>query len=147
MQRTKALSNAATAILIVSVLMLFKRHSLIASHPAGLVVQGAAILLMLWARVTFGLRSFHFSANTTAGSLVTTGPYRFVRHPIYSAVLIFIWTGVLANPIATVSLALAVVGTLASAVRIWAEERFLNETYQSYRSYAARTKRVIPYVV
>jgi len=45
---------------------------------------------MLWARLTFGGRSFHAGANPTAGGVVTTGPYRFVRHPIYAAILYFL---------------------------------------------------------
>jgi len=54
---------------------LFVIHHLIASNPILLVVQASAVLLMLWARVTFGRRSFHATANTTEGGLVTTGPY------------------------------------------------------------------------
>jgi protein-S-isoprenylcysteine O-methyltransferase Ste14 len=42
------------------------------------------------ARVTFGRRSFHAAANPTAGGLVTTGPYRLIRHPIYTAACLFV---------------------------------------------------------
>lgn len=37
-------------------------------------LQVLAVLLMVWARVTFGARSFHASAGPTEGQLVTTGP-------------------------------------------------------------------------
>ena len=60
-------------------------------------VQVAAVLLMVWARMTFGRRSFHAAANPTAGGLVTWGPYRYWRHPIYSAILLFLWSGVLSH--------------------------------------------------
>src|SRR6476619_3918762 len=88
-------SLVATLILMVSVVTLFLSHSLIAKLPVGIAFQIAAAVLMLWARVTFGARSFHATANPTEGGLVTSGPYRFWRHPIYAAVLLFVWTGVL----------------------------------------------------
>ena len=61
----------------------------------GIAVQAAAIVLMVWARLTFGRRSFHAAANPTSGGLVTSGPYRFVRHPIYAAACYFVWAGAL----------------------------------------------------
>ena len=56
-----------------------------------------AFLLILWARVTFGRRSFHVVANPTEGGLVTSGPYRYIRHPIYAAICLFTWVGVAAH--------------------------------------------------
>lgn len=35
--------------------------------------------------------------SIAAGGLVTNGPYRFIRHPIYTAVCLFVWTGVLSS--------------------------------------------------
>lgn len=101
---------------------------------------------MLWARVTFGIRSFYAAANPTHGGLVTTGPYRYVRHPIYAAVLLFVWVGVLTH-ISTLALSLAVLVSAATAVRISAEERLIVRRYPEYAAYAARTKRLIPLVL
>ena len=64
-----------------------QRQELFAGSAPGLVVQVFAIGLMIAARITFGLRSFHAAANPTAGGLVTRGPYALLRHPIYAAVL------------------------------------------------------------
>ena len=139
----RAASIVATAGLVVVVLALFRTQALVAPSPAGLVVQGGAILLMLWARVTFGRRSFHFAANPTAGELVTWGPYRWMRHPIYAAVLLFVWTGVLTH-LSPLVVALGIAATAATAVRMRGEERLLAERYPEYGAYAARTKRIVP---
>ena len=139
-------SRSATVVLIAAVVCLLLRHALFA-HGAGFVAaQVAAALLMLWARLTFGLRSFHAAASPTEGALVTTGPYRFVRHPIYAAILLFVWAGVASNA-SLVSLLTALTATGAIATRIATEERLVVARYPEYAAYAARTKRVIPFVL
>jgi protein-S-isoprenylcysteine O-methyltransferase Ste14 len=132
-------------VLVLTIVGLYFTHSLFGHGPLTIGLQVAAILLMLWARVTFGLRSFHYAANPTEGGLVTTGPYRFIRHPIYAAILLFVWTGVSANW----SLRAAALGLLATAMtflRMIFEERLVRERYPEYADYARRTRRVIPYI-
>jgi protein-S-isoprenylcysteine O-methyltransferase Ste14 len=141
-------SVLATVVLIATVILLFQRHTLIARHPVGIALQVIAAGLMLWARWTFGMRSFHAAATPTAGALVTTGPYRYWRHPIYAAVLLFLWAGVLGQgglPSRT-SFLLAALATLMTAIRIQAEETLLHTAFPEYPAYAARTKRLLPFV-
>jgi protein-S-isoprenylcysteine O-methyltransferase Ste14 len=144
-----ARSLLATMLLAVCVVLLVLRHSLFAANPIGIALQVLAALLMLWARLTFGMRSFHATANPTAGGLVSTGPYRYWRHPIYAAVLLFMWTGVLAHGAAPalIDLALATIATLMIIVRVLAEEQLLRVAIPEYASYATRTKRFIPFVL
>ena len=142
-------SIAATVILVVAVVALYLRRELLGTGPASISVQVLAVLLMLWARVTFGRRSFHAAANPTAGGLVTWGPYRYWRHPIYAAILLFLWAGVLGHGLDPVALGLAALGTLMTAVRIASEERLLRAEFPGdggYAAYARRTKRIVPYV-
>lgn len=141
-------SLVAVVILVGAILALYRVHSLIAQTTVGLTLQGLAIALMLWARVTFGMRSFHATANPTAGGLVSSGPYRFWRHPIYAAVLLFVWTGVLSQGVmpTAIAIAIAVLATAMSAVRIVAEEKLLRASMPEYAAYAERTKRLVPFV-
>jgi protein-S-isoprenylcysteine O-methyltransferase Ste14 len=78
--------------------------------------------------------------------LVTTGPYHFIRHPIYTAALLFTWAGAIANW-SLAAFGLAVGLTLGAAVRMWCEEQMVVVTYPAYREYAKVTKRVIPGVL
>jgi len=142
----RKVSLGATAILVVAVLSLLFRRSLFAHAPLFLALQVAAGALMLWARLTFGGRSFHAGADPTQGGVVTTGPYRFVRHPIYGAILLFVWAGVVAHG-TTLSVLTGIVATAALAVRTVAEEELVFEAYPEYAEYARHTKRVIPFVL
>jgi protein-S-isoprenylcysteine O-methyltransferase Ste14 len=119
-------------------------HSLLSPSPVVIAVQCAAFGLMLWARATFGRRSLHASADPTAGGLVTTGPYHFIRHPIYTAACLFGWAGIVANW----SLVAAMLGVLlfvGAVGRMLCEERLVTEMYPAYRDYAKVTKRMLPY--
>jgi Putative protein-S-isoprenylcysteine methyltransferase len=145
----KKRSLLATMVLVVCVVALLARHSLLAANPIAIAFQALAALLMLWARLTFGMRSFHASASPTAGGLVTSGPYRYWRHPIYAAILLFVWAGVLSHgmPPMLVDLALAALATAMTMVRVQAEEQLLRVAMPEYAHYAAHTKRFIPFLL
>ena len=120
------------------------RQALIAAGPAGLAVQALSLGIMVAARLTFGLRSFKASAAPSEGGLVTSGPYKYLRHPIYAAALYLTWAGVLTH-LSLVNFLLGMVPTIGLAIRMLAEERLVAEKYPEYAAYAARTPRVIPF--
>ena len=95
---------------------------------------------------TFGMRSFHLAANPTAGGLVTTGPYHVLRHPIYAAVIWFVWAGVACHW-STRTILAAAVATAGLVTRMMLEEAQLRSRYREYPAYMARTSRVLPYVL
>lgn len=101
---------------------------------------------MLWARLTFGLRSFHYAANTTQGGLITRGPYRYIRNPIYAAAWLVIWTGVAVHW-SPVNALLAVIVAAMLIVRIVCEEPLLRATYPEYAEYSRKTARLVPFVI
>lgn len=142
----RSVSLVATTVLVVAVVSLLLQRLLFAHQPGFIALQAAAGLLMLWARLTFGGRSFHAGADPTKGGVVTTGPYRFVRHPIYTAILVFVWAGVASHG-AILGVLIAIVATAAIAVRIGSEEALVLEQYPEYAEYARRTKRIVPFVL
>jgi protein-S-isoprenylcysteine O-methyltransferase Ste14 len=138
-------STIGLGIAILSAVALTFQNSFLAVGVVAIAVQILAALLMLWARLTFGLRSFHASADPTEGGLVTSGPYRYLRHPIYAAILYFFGAGILSH----ISLSNVLFGlglTIGLFMRIFAEENLVRERYPAYADYASRTKRIIPFV-
>src|SRR5689334_18755918 len=136
-------SIVAVLVLVVTLMLLLRRGELLGAGPVSIALQAIAVLLMVWARVTFGRRSFHAAADPTAGGLVTWGPYRYWRHPIYSAILLFLWSGALSHGLDPVAIALAAVGTVVTIVRVLSEESLLRAEFtgsDGYDAYARRTK-------
>jgi protein-S-isoprenylcysteine O-methyltransferase Ste14 len=142
----KLLSLLGYLLMAAGLVGLLAIHALVAPSPAAIALQAVAVALMIWARLTFGVRSFHATANTTRGGLVTTGPYRYVRHPIYTSILLFAVGSLVGNPSWPAG-GLVFVIVLGAVARIRLEERFLLARYPEYAAYAARTKRMVPYIV
>jgi protein-S-isoprenylcysteine O-methyltransferase Ste14 len=141
----KTLSVVSTVASVVAVVGLLLGRGLFSPAPAVIFVQALAAALMIWARLTFGARSFHFAANPTEGGLVTHGPYRYLRHPIYAAVIIFAAAGIAAH----LCILNGFWGLLLAAgmvTRALCEERLLRVRYPEYEEYARHTWRMIPFV-
>ena len=143
----KTLSILGYAGMIGGLLGLLAARSLFSSSPLVISVQVLAFVLFLWARVTFGRRSYHVVADPTEGGLVTGGPYRYIRHPIYAAFCLFTSAGVAANWSWSWSAGLCGGLVLGSAVlRIFCEESLVAARYPEYAQYSGTTWRMIPYI-
>ena len=141
----KTLSIFGYIGMIGGLVCLLATRSLFSSSPFVISLQVVAFLLFLWARVTFGRRSYHVVADPTEGGMVTDGPYQYIRHPIYAAFCLFTWAGVAAHWSWSSGLCGGLI--LVSAVmRIFCEEALAQERYPEYAQYKATTWRMIPYV-
>jgi protein-S-isoprenylcysteine O-methyltransferase Ste14 len=141
----KLLSLFGYLAMVLGLLALIVMRRLLSHSWVVIILQTLGTALMIWARVTFGRRSFHLAANPTEGGLVTTGPYRFIRHPIYTGVCLLVVGSLGAYPELRTALAVCsvFVGVL---VRILSEEALVIQRYPEYLQYSARTWRMIPYV-
>jgi protein-S-isoprenylcysteine O-methyltransferase Ste14 len=140
------LSAAGLLLMVAGLLLLFWNHGLFSPSPIVIAVQILAFILMIWARATFGRRSFHATASPTEGGLVTTGPYRYVRHPIYAAALSIAWAGVFGN-LSVVNIVFGLLAFAGAFVRIRCEETLVRVRYPEYEEYARKTRRLIPFVL
>ena len=101
---------------------------------------------LLFAYSVFFLRkAFMGNVDPVGEALVTTGPYRVVRHPVYLAMLVMC-VGLAIGVRSMLGLALAVFGFLPAAIyRARLEERALEAKYgEEWRVYRDRTRFFFP---
>jgi protein-S-isoprenylcysteine O-methyltransferase Ste14 len=132
-------------VVIAALVLLAATHSLFSSSPFVVAAQAGAVVLLVWARRSFPKGTFRVEAAPGGQSVLRRGPYRFVRHPMYSGALLFLWAGIVSHlSIWNVVIGLAV--TLSAVGRIVAEERLLRSRYPEYDAYARSTKALIPFI-
>lgn len=119
-----------------------------ALRAVAIVLLVGGIAFRWWAVMTLG-KFFTVDVATHADHvLVDTGPFRLVRHPSYTGLLLaFLGFGIsFGNALSLVVLMTPIV--LAFAYRMRVEEKALRKTLGApYEAYCARTKRLIPGVI
>lgn len=117
-----------------------------APWPAwALAVAGA--VLGLWTLAHNRPGNFNIRpAPREGGQLVHTGPYRWIRHPMYSAVITLGAACAWAAGSAWAWLAAAALVAVL-AVKAHFEERWMQQQHPGYAEYRARTRRFLPFIV
>jgi protein-S-isoprenylcysteine O-methyltransferase Ste14 len=114
-------------------------------NAVGLALMIAGIALRAWSMSTLGERFRTFEVRREDRGLETSGPYAIVRHPGYLA---------LAMVDAAVPLVLSVPQMVALVIvpvaimlrRVWHEDELLAAMYPDHAEYAARRRRIFPWI-
>lgn len=145
-------ARAPGLVVIVSIVLLraFNTGTLAVHNPVvrilGMVLLVAGLGLAVWARIYLGRNWGMPMTEKAEPELVTSGPYRFVRHPIYSGLLLgFVGTALATNLYWLIGLAVVGAYFIYSAT---VEERLLTSSFpEAYPRYRAHTKMLIPFVL
>jgi protein-S-isoprenylcysteine O-methyltransferase Ste14 len=152
--RMRQLVGLRLALFVIVILVsrsgAFKGHHTIESNPAlqgiGLGLFLIGLGLALWARVYLGRNWGTPMSEKTDAELVTTGPYRYIRNPIYSGlILAAVGTAVAVSWYWLVAVVFMGVYFIYSAT---VEERTMERLFPNdYPAYKRSTKMLIPYVL
>lgn len=111
---------------------------------AGLVMFGFGGLLLFWALKNLGMNLTDTVVTRKIHTLITTGPYAWVRHPFYDALALFIVGSALAAANWMILLTGAAVFALIVVRTRKEEENLLLRHGAAYRSYFEQTGRFLP---
>jgi protein-S-isoprenylcysteine O-methyltransferase Ste14 len=136
------LAFVACAVALTSVPLLERPSDAAATS---LVVVGDLVALAAWAwlLVSFVSLGRCFGLLPEARGLVTRGPYRLVRHPVYLGEFGAVAGLLLASPTVR-NVGLAAAFAVAQSLRMRLEERALTEEFPEYTAYAGETPRLVP---
>jgi protein-S-isoprenylcysteine O-methyltransferase Ste14 len=139
-------SPAPLIVIISAIAVLAATGNLFAASAPAIAFQVIAVALSIWSRRSFPNGTFRVGAAPGGASIIRRGPYRVIRHPMYAAVLLFIWAAALSHP-SLLPVAVATVVTLTVAIRVVTEERLLRARYPDYVDYARSTKAIVPFIL
>lgn len=129
---------------LIGLMVVYSRG--IFSSWLGMALFLAGALFGLWALRHNRGDNFNIRPDLKEGcDLITTGPYQFVRHPMYTSVMLMTLALAVATPVYLEwsSFLLLIFVLALKAVR---EERLWCEGSAEYKAYMKKTKRFIPFI-
>lgn len=149
---TRMFNSVSTALAVASPLLLlvlpslqFESGELLSVTVAGTALICFGFSLRYWSVITLG-KYFRTTVEIEQGhKVVKTGPYRYIRHPSYSGIILFfIGYGLLSQHWASLAIAAALpAAALIYRIRI-EEQAMAGMIGAEYRDYQKKTKKLIP---
>ncbi|MBW6492641.1 MAG: hypothetical protein K0B15_15770 [Lentimicrobium sp.] len=110
----------------------------------GFILTGLA--LGLYSIYTIRIGNFNISPHVKPdGHMVAHGPYRLLRHPMYTAIMLTIWPMAIGH-FSYIRLAFAIILTIVLIVKLHIEEEYLMQAFIPYREYSRSTYKLIPFI-
>jgi protein-S-isoprenylcysteine O-methyltransferase Ste14 len=110
------------------------------------ILLGLSGMLALWAMKVMKPGNFNIVPHPVEkGIMVSRGPYRLIRHPMYTSILIFAFA-LLAGQFGYIKLTVSLVLVAGLIVKMIYEEGLLRDHFPDYKEYMGKTKRIIPLV-
>lgn len=115
---------------------------------SGVGIALAGFALLQWAQNTLGKNWSDTPRMIKEQSLITSGPYHFVRHPIYTAFLLILGSTLLISANWLIGFAWIGMTVLEVASRIGFEEKLMLEYFgDQYHEYMKRTGKLLPKII
>lgn len=114
-------------------------------HPVTILVFCGSGLLGLWALRTMGNGNIRIRPEPLPDvRLVLAGPYRLIRHPMYTSVLGL--TGAFLFPLQLPTILAWIVLLIVLLAKMFREERMMKQRFAAYSDYCQRSWRLLPYI-
>ncbi len=106
----------------------------------------ASVMLIGWAVFAMRKSKLRIMPEPSARAiLITDGPYHYIRHPMYTAVLLFS-VGLLICNFSVLRLVLIIALTIVLIIKLTVEEKLLLQKFEGYQDYCNRTSKLLPLI-
>ena len=142
--------NIKSVILVVvqfaCIIFILMTGPAIAQNIFLFLIELSAIALGIYSILVINIHNIFVFPDVKSGAkLVMKGPYHFIRHPMYSAVLLFSLT-LLIDRFNFYRLIVYLILLVNLLIKLHYEEGLLQNKFPEYREYKKRTKKLIPFV-
>lgn len=143
----KWLSYTLVIIQIVCISILFLTISMNNISDLFYVIVMCGISLGLWALSVMKKSKFQVIPDVRRNAkLVKTGPYKFIRHPMYAAIIVVCF-GFLLTDISALRIIIYLLLIIDLFIKLSYEEVLLEKYFPEYKKYKKSTFRLIPFVL
>lgn len=146
MKADKIKARILIFIQLICIIFIFASGSPLAHGFLLLLPEIAGIVIGILALTAMGIGNINISPLVKQGAvLVTRGPYRLIRHPMYLAVLLVIWP-LMIDHFSLLRITAGFVLTIDLIIKMLFEEGLLKKQFAEYEAYMRTTKRLIPFI-
>lgn len=110
------------------------------------ILMGASLLIVIWAFAAMRIKNVQAIPNPKEGAkLITRGPYRLIRHPMYLSLFLLVIPFMIEHfiPLRAVFGGIFLTNMV---IKLLYEESLLKVKYPGYKDYMKKTYRIIPYI-
>ncbi len=111
-----------------------------------LIVQALSLVLLIWTWLHLRPGKFHIlPVPMKSGTLVVSGPFRLIRHPMYLCLFLYLIPLVIEH-FSYWRIIVLLVWMGVMIFKLFFEEKKMQERFPEYEAYMKRSKRMLPFI-
>lgn len=135
-----------TSIQFICIFWILFTNSWLATEPFLIAVQLTGFALGLWAIFVMSRSKLNITPVPLKGAfLITNGPYRLIRHPMYTSVILILFPILVGNYSWTNILVFGIL-LINMIVKLHFEEKLLLAKFPDYKEVISNTWRLVPWI-
>ena len=112
----------------------------------GLFFQIIEIIIGFWGILTIKIGNFNIQPEVKSESLIRSGPYKWIRNPMYLSIILFYFP-IVVQHLTWINGTVFFILVTVLVLKMRMEEHFLEALFdQEYLEYKSNSKRLIPYI-
>ncbi len=144
--RHKVYKNLLVFFQFAGIAIIVLTGNLFAENAILLVIEILGILLAIWALASMKLSNLNvYPSIKKDAKMVKSGPYKIIRHPMYSSIIISVLPLVI-DQFSLFRLIVYVVMLLDLIIKLNYEENLLKAHFENYVEYSKSTYRIMPFI-